>query len=158
VATKKSQILEEIRQRKPLPSRSAEALLGLMKTADLVNRRFASVVEPAGISGQQYNVLRILRGSGKDGLPTLEVASRLIEQTPGITRLLDRLEAKKWIRRERCPRDRRQVLCWITPSGLDLLAGLEQAVLDFDREVLGQLSGADLRELIRILDRIRKLA
>jgi len=129
-----------------------------MKTADLVNRRFASVVEPAGISGQQYNVLRILRGSGKDGLPTLEVASRLIEQTPGITRLLDRLEAKKWIRRERCPRDRRQVLCWITPSGLDLLAGLEQAVLDFDREVLGQLSGADLRELIRILDRIRKLA
>ena len=129
-----------------------------MKTADLVNRRFASVVEPAGISGQQYNVLRILRGSGKDGLPTLEVASRLIEQTPGITRLLDRLEAKKWIRRERCPSDRRQVLCWITPSGLDLLAGLEQAVLDFDREVLGQLSGADLRELIRILDRIRKLA
>ena len=129
-----------------------------MKTADLVNRRFASVVEPAGISGQQYNVLRILRGSGKEGLPTLEVASRLIEQTPGITRLLDRLEAKKWIRRERCPSDRRQVLCWITPSGLDLLAGLEQAVLDFDREVLGQLSGADLRELIRILDRIRKLA
>ena len=153
---KRPQILEEIHQGKPLHSRTQEAFLGLMRTANVVDRKFEAVVAPAGVSGQQYNVLRILRGAGKEGLPTLEVASRLVEQTPGITRLLDRLEKKKWIRRERCPGDRRQVLCWITPEGLALLARLDGPVADFDRQALGMLTAAEQRELVRILDKVRR--
>ena len=155
---KRSQILDEIHQAKPLHSKTQEALLGLMRTANVVDRRLAAVVEPSGVSGQQYNVLRILRGAGKEGLPTLEVASRLVEQTPGITRLLDRLEAKKLIRRERCPTDRRQVLCFITAEGLALLGRLDAPVNAFDARALGMLTAQEQRELVRILDKIRRTA
>lgn len=153
---KRPQILDEIRQEKPLQSRTQEALLGLMRTANLVDRQLEALVGSADVSRQQYNVLRILRGAGKEGLPTLDVASRLVEQTPGITRLLDRLEKKEWIRRERCPTDRRQVLCWITPAGLALLDRLEKPLAEFDRRALAMLTAAETRELIRILDKIRR--
>ncbi len=155
---KRALILDEIRQKKPLASLSEEAMLGLLRTTDLVRRRLAEVVEPRGISPQQYNVLRILRGAGKDGLPTLEIASRLVEQAPGITRLLDRLEAKKWIRRERCPEDRRQVLCGITEAGRALLASLDGPVREFDGSILAMLSKAEQRTLVRILDKVRQAA
>ncbi|HZJ72423.1 MAG TPA: MarR family transcriptional regulator, partial [Planctomycetota bacterium] len=97
----------EIRQTRPFPSVEAEAVVGLMRTADVVKRGLARVVEPRGLTLQQYNVLRILRGAGPEGLPTLEIAGRMIEQAPGVTRLLDRLEAKNLVQRARCPRDRR---------------------------------------------------
>lgn len=155
---KKPQILGEIRQGKPLGSVSEEALLGLFRTSDLLHRQVNRRIEPHGISAQQYNVLRILRGAGEKGLPTLEVAGRLVEQTPGITRLLDRLEKKKLIRRQRCPEDRRQVLCWITLEGLDLLGRLEDPLREFDRNVFKMLSVKELRALVRLLDRIRKPA
>ncbi|HSN86827.1 MAG TPA: MarR family transcriptional regulator, partial [Thermoanaerobaculia bacterium] len=88
-----------------------------MRTTDLVRRAIARLLEPYDMTPQQYNVLRILRGAGEEGIPTLEISDRMIEQAPGITRLLDRLEAKKLVRRQRCPEDRRQVLCWLTPEG-----------------------------------------
>src|SRR5438128_7791686 len=114
-------VQEEIRQRRPFPSVAQEAVVALMRTADLVRRHATALLEPHGLTLQQYNVLRILRGAGADGLPTLEIADRMIEQTPGITRLLDRLEAKELVRRQRCPKDRRQHLCWITPKALAIL-------------------------------------
>jgi len=155
--SRRSQILDEIRQTKPFASVEQEALLGLIRTADQLRRRGGEVLAPYGISNQQYNVLRILRGAGKKGLPTLEIGSRLIEQAPGITRLLDRLEKKKLIRRRRCPEDRRQVLCWITAQGRGLLARLELPVEQSGREFFKMLSGKELRELIAILDRVRKM-
>jgi DNA-binding MarR family transcriptional regulator len=154
----RSQILEEIRQSKPFQSPTQEAVLGLFRTSDLLHRQIGRVLEPYGISSQQYNVLRILRGAGKDGLPTLEIADRLVEQAPGITRLLDRLEKKRWIRRKRCPEDRRQVLCWITPGGLDLLGKLEIPLKELDRGVLKMLSPQEIATLVRLLDRIRRPA
>jgi DNA-binding MarR family transcriptional regulator len=150
-----SAIQQEIRQRRPFPSRQAEAVVGLMRTADVVKRQLARAVEPEGITLQQYNVLRILRGSGDDGLPTLEIAQRMIEQAPGITRLMDRLEAKRLVRRERCPHDRRQVLCWITPSGRRVLDGLEAPVAEAGRHALRLLERAQLALLVRSLDAIR---
>jgi DNA-binding MarR family transcriptional regulator len=155
---KRSQILEELRQTRPLRSVQEEALLGLLRTADRLRRLAGGVVEPFGISNQQYNVLRILRGAGEEGLPTLEIADRLIEQAPGITRLLDRLEKKKLIRRRRRSEDRRQVLCWITPAGMELLARLDKPVTKFGREALNMLSEKELRALVEILDRVRKPA
>src|SRR5229473_5817955 len=115
-------VLEEIRQRRPFPSVAHEAIVALLRTADLVRRQVATLVEPHGITPQQYNVLRILRGAGEKGLPTLEIAERMIEQTPGITRLIDRLQTKNLVARERCLTDRRQVFCRITPAGLSLLS------------------------------------
>ena len=145
----------EIRQTRPFPSREAEAVVGLMRTADVVKRSLARVVEPHGITLQQYNVLRILRGAGPDGLPTLEIGGRMIEQAPGVTRLLDRLEGKGLVRRQRCPSDRRQVLCWITPAGAGLLQAMEQTVEEAGRRALGALGRDELDSLVRALDAIR---
>src|SRR5204863_7568328 len=115
-----------------------------MRTTDLVRRQIAAVAEPHGITLQQYNVLRILRGAGAEGLPTLEIAGRMIEQAPGVTRLLDRLQAKSLVRRQRSAEDRRQIRCWITPAGLDLLDRLESAMHEGGRAFMAPLSAADL--------------
>ena len=103
-----------------------------MRTAALIERHFASVVARAGITIQQYNVLRILRGTGDEGLPTLDIRDRMIHEAPGITRLLDKLERSELARRERCAPDRRQVLCYITEKGLALLADLEEEMKEAD--------------------------
>jgi DNA-binding MarR family transcriptional regulator len=153
--TSPSAIQREIKQRRPFTSVSHEAAVALLRTADLLRRQASAVVEPYGITLQQFNVLRILRGAGDAGTPTLEVAGRMIEQTPGVTRLLDRLEAKGLVRRQRCPKDRRQHLCWISEQGLELLASLDEPVATANRTSLKGLVGADQRELIRLLDLVR---
>ncbi len=145
----------ELKQTKPFGSKGQEAILGLWRTADQVRRVAARKLEPHGVTLQQYNILRILRGAGKDGIPTLAIGERLIEETPGITRLLDRMEAKQWVRRERCPRDRRQVLCYLTPQGRDLLSGLDSSMSRLDQQTLSMLSEAEIDSLIAILDKIR---
>ena len=150
-----SPLQREIRQRKPFRSSAHEALVGLLRTTDRVRRTLAGVVEPRGLTLQQYNVLRILRGERPAGLPTLEIAARMVEHAPGITRLLDRLEAKTLVRRQRRDDDRRQVMCRITPAGLRLLAGLDSGLQRADESTLGMLSRRDLRRLIALLDRIR---
>lgn len=145
----------EMRQTRPFRSPSQEALVGLMRTADILRRYVSAAVEPHGITLSQYNVLRILRGAGDEGLPTLDVAERLVERTPGITRMMDRLEAKRWVRRERCPHDRRQVLCYLTSEGEELLAELDAPMDRADGAALSSLSEAEQRELIRLLDVVR---
>lgn len=150
-----SPILREIRQTKPFRSKGQEVLVALLRTADVVRRAISRVLEPYDITPQQYNVLRILRGAGEQGLPTLEIADRMIEQAPGVTRLLDRLEAKGWVRRQRCPEDRRQVLCWLTPAGLDLVTRLDEPVESADAEAVAELSPEDQDHLLRLLDTVR---
>lgn len=99
-----------------------------MRTAALIRRGLAQAVEPLGISPAQYNVLRILRGAGIEGLPTLAVRDRLVEEAPGITRLIDKLEKARAVRRDRTGRDRRTVRVMITPTGLELLDQAERKV------------------------------
>jgi DNA-binding MarR family transcriptional regulator len=132
-----------------------EAVVALLQTADLVRRRTARIVEPHGITLQQYNVLRILDEAGDAGLPTLDVAERMIEQTPGVTRLLDRLEAKGLIRRERCPRDRRQHLCWLTAEGATLLSGLSRRMTAAHDETLRGLDPAQRQQFVTLLAQVR---
>ena len=150
-----SALQRELKQRRPFRSPAQEAALALMRTADLIRRQAAALIEPHGITLQQFNVLRILRGAGDEGLPTLEVAGRMIEQTPGVTRLLDRLEAKELVRRQRCPKDRRQHLCWITDKGLSLLAKLDIVTDGAHEEALKGLRHKDRGTFIRMLDGIR---
>jgi DNA-binding MarR family transcriptional regulator len=150
-----SQLQREIRQGKPFRSRGQEVVVALLRTADLVRRAVSQAVETHDITLQQYNVLRILRGAGDKGLPTLEIAERMIEHAPGVTRLLDRLEAKGLVRRERCREDRRQVLCWLTPTGLELVTNLDEPVDRADVEAVAQLTPEDQEKLLRLLDAVR---
>jgi MarR family transcriptional regulator, organic hydroperoxide resistance regulator len=148
-------VQDEIRQSRPFASPSEEGVVALARTADQMRRALARVIEPHGITLQQYNVLRILRGAGADGLPTLEIASRMVERAPGVTRLLDRLEAKALVRRQRSALDRRQILCWITPAGLDLLDELDAPMQEGARAFMAPLSSRELPTFIRLLDELR---
>jgi DNA-binding MarR family transcriptional regulator len=148
-------IHEEIKQSKPFRTRSQEAYLALLRTADDSKRYISKVLEPAGVTLQQYNVLRILRGAGPEGLPTLVVADRMVERTPGVTRLIDRMEKKRWVTRVRCTEDRRRVWCRITESGLRLVGSLDQPVNDVDDSFLEVLDEHELGSLVEYLDRLR---
>lgn len=150
-----TQLQRELRQNKPFRSPAHEAVVALFRTADLIRRQMSLVVEPHGITLQQFNVLRILRGAGDDGVPTLEIAERMVEQTPGVTRLLDRLEAKGLVARKRCPSDRRQVLCRISAAGLELLAALDAPVHAANERAVEALDERARRQLIKLLDRVR---
>jgi DNA-binding MarR family transcriptional regulator len=150
-----SRVQREIRQTQPFRSRSQEAVIALLRTAEVVRRFLTASVAPAGLTLQQYNVLRILRGAGPAGLPTLDVADRMIEHAPGITRMMDRLEAQGWVTRERCPTDRREVHCRITGTGLGLLERLDPTVDETDRLAMGALDDRSLQRLIAMLDRVR---
>ena len=152
---RRTSVRTEIRQTRPFRSAAEEAAVGLILTADHLVRCLAAVVAPSGITHQQYNVLRILRGSHPQPLPTLEIAERMIEQTPGITRLLDRLETKQLVARERGSDDRRCVYCRISERGLALVGALDEPVRAVGRAAFATLSRAAQRELIARLDEIR---
>jgi DNA-binding MarR family transcriptional regulator len=150
-----SALQQEIRQTKPFRSRSQEGILSLLRTADVVRRFLGRVLEPFDVTPQQYNVLRILRGAGCEGLPTLTIGERMLEEAPGVTRLIDRLEAKGLVHRERSPQDRRQVLCWLTPDGRTLVEQIDVPMDRADDASLAMLTPDDQVQLIRLLDAIR---
>lgn len=148
-------VRRELRQGRPFRSEAQAVIVGLLLTADRVKRRIAALVEPHGITVQQFNVLRILRGAGSQGMPTLEVAGRMVEQTPGITRLLDRLESKQLVRRQQCPKDRRQHLCWITTKGEQLLEKLEDPLQEVAEKTLKGIAAGRRTELLGLLNAVR---
>ena len=147
---------QELHQSRPFATAAQEASISVLRTADHVRRHLSQTVEQAGITLQQYNVLRVLRGVHPEPLPTLEIGERLIERTPGITRLLDRLEAKELIRRQRSSTDRRLVECSITPQGLALIAGLDDAVDRADESAVQGLTVSEQQDLVRLLAAIRR--
>jgi DNA-binding MarR family transcriptional regulator len=148
-------VREEIVQRRPFHSTKAEVAVSILRTAALIERHFAQVVAQSGITVQQYNVLRILRGAGSAGLPTLVIRDRMIHEAPGITRLLDKLESAGLARRERTSPDRRQVFCYITDGGLAVLDALDVAMKEADDVAVGNLSEEEQRQLIRLLEGVR---
>ena len=148
-------IQQEIQQSKPFLRSGHEAYVTLLRTADDSKRFVSQLLEAEDVTLQQYNVLRILRGSGDEGLPTLAVAERMIERTPGVTRLIDRMEKKGWVSRERCTDDRRRVWCRITPPGLALLSRLDAPMVAVDDAISGALEVEEVRSLIGYLDRVR---
>jgi DNA-binding MarR family transcriptional regulator len=138
-------------------TRAQAATIAILRTADEVRRRLTMVVEAYGITFQQYNVLRILRGAHPEPLRTLEIGDRLIEQVPGVTRLLDRMEQRGWVRRERGAGDRRLVHCWVTDAGLELLDSMEEAVEEAEEEIVASLSADQQEYLVLLLGRVRRL-
>jgi DNA-binding MarR family transcriptional regulator len=138
----------------PARTREQEALLSLLRSVDLAKHRLSGLFGSEGITFQQYNVLRILRRSGAKGLPTLEVGERMIERTPGVTRIIDRLEAKGLVARERCTQDRRRVWCRISSEGLDLLERLDGPVSRSDVAIFQDMTPDELDGFIGVLERL----
>ena len=152
---KHSTIRDEIGQGRPFRSRGQEATIALLRTASVVRRTVSRVLEPSGLSLAQYNALRIIRGAGAGGIPTLAIRERMIEEGTTITRLLDKLEEAGLIRRERSLPDRRQIICHATAEGRRLLDRLDPAVDAADAEAMAALGPRQLDRLLDLLDRIR---
>lgn len=131
-----------------------DACLDLVRATERLSSEFTDLFKSRGLTPAHYNVLRILRGAGEEGLPTLEVGERMIEKTPGVTRLLDRLEEKGWVRRDRSRKDRRLVLCRVTESGLAVLGELDEPIAESDRACVRELTRAEQRQLIALASRI----
>jgi len=129
--------------------------LALLKAADALGQEAEQLTRTADLTGTQYNVLRILRGSGPEGLACRGIGDRMITHDPDITRLLDRMEKRGLITRERQKDDRRVVKTRITPKGLELLKPLDQPMRDLHKRQFRHMAGARLKTLYSLLDELR---
>jgi DNA-binding MarR family transcriptional regulator len=145
----------ELKKKRPFESPEEEAILNIVRTSDRLHIRSARFLREHGLTPSQYNVLRILRGEGKP-LPILEIASRTVAVVPGITGLIDRLEQAGFVNRLRCEKDRRVIYVAPTDRGLAALAALDEPLAALRHKVLGHLSQAELKELIRLLEKVRE--
>lgn len=146
----------EIKQTRPFGSLQEEAYLSVIRTAAMLSHSFNDALKERGITGTQYNALRVLRGAGSKGLCRNEVRDRLVARVPDATRLLDRLERMGLIERERGDDDRRFVTTRITSAGLELLADLDQPTLALHERQFGDEGEAELRTLVAVLERVRQ--
>jgi DNA-binding MarR family transcriptional regulator len=128
-----------------------EVFLNLWRTYDRLRALEDSLFDPYGLTPQQYNALRLLRGQHPGAVPTLTLARRLVSRAPDITRLLDKLEQRGLVRRERPAEDRRTVRVRITEAGLALLRQLRAPVRDCHTRQLGHLSPRQLQRLVALL-------
>lgn len=149
-------VQEQIGLSRPFRSRSEEALLTLLKTADCVSYAIEQILAPEGITHTQYNALRILKGAGPDGHPVGEVGRRLLNRVPDVTRLLDRLEKNGLCRRFRSPTDRRVVHVMITEEGVALAERLAKPIQQAEESIMGPLGERRLGELCRLLNAVRE--
>ncbi|HTU19119.1 MAG TPA: MarR family transcriptional regulator [Gemmataceae bacterium] len=145
----------ELKKKRPFELPEQEAALSILRTGDQLQIRLARLLREHGLTPSQYNILRILRGEGKP-LPILEIASRTITVVPGITGLIDRLEQAGFVRRVRCEEDRRVIHVVLAERGSTTLAALDEPLDSLHRNLLGHLSQGELKELIRLLEKVRE--
>ena len=145
---------KELKKRGPFDSVEQEAMLALMRTTDLLENRMARLLREFGLTLTQYNVLRILRGEGKP-MPCLEVAERMIQVAPAITRVVDQLLNLKLITKTQSEEDRRVFEIELTPAAAKLLRTMDQPVLDLHASLLVGAKKSDLLSLIRTLEEVR---
>ena len=152
---KTPKLQHELKKKHPFKSPEEEAALNVVRTSDQLQIRFARLLREHGLTPSQYNVLRILRGEGKP-LPILEIASRTITVVPGITGLIDRLEQAGFVNRLRCEKDRRVIYVALTDHAITTLADLDEPLLALHRKLLGHLSPGELKDLTRLLEKLRQ--
>jgi len=146
---------DDLKQNKPWCCLEEEATLNIARTAAVLEHALVQALKPFDITPTQYNVLRILRGAGADGLCRNEVGERLVRRVPDVTRLLDRMEETGLLARVRDADDRRYVTARISPQGLALLERLDQEILRIHRRQLGHVDGKHLKQLIDLLTSVR---
>jgi DNA-binding MarR family transcriptional regulator len=149
-------LLDELHQRKPFASLAEEAHLNLSRTEAVLQEGIDRVLKPHGVSATQYNVLRILRGAGAEGLCRHEIRDRLLTRMPDVTRLLDRMEEAGLVTRERDTADRRLVTTRLTDRGRKLVDALDGPVAKEHERQLGHLGDKQLRTLVRLLTLVRR--
>ena len=141
---------------RPLRTPEQAVFLSVQKTADVLMGEVAELLKPAELTPTQYNVLRILRAAGDEGLPCGRIAERMLTREPDMTRLLDRLEGRGLIGRARGTDDRRVVRGRITDKGRSLLGLLDGPLADLHRRQLGHLGRENLKSLAKLLERARE--
>ena len=142
---------EELKQNKPFRTLRQEAQLNIVRTANQLSDAFEQMLKPHGITGTQYNVLRILRGAEPEGLCRNEVSQRLLNRMPDATRLLDRMEDAGLVTRERSLEDRRLVTTRITKKGRQIVDDLDEATDAQHEKSLGHMTEQQLRTLVKLL-------
>lgn len=147
---------DELKQTRPFTSLEEEALLSIARSAAVLDHALAQAMKPFDVTPTQYNVLRILRGAGGDGLCRNEVGERLIRRVPDVTRLLDRMEQMSLIERFRTAQDRRFVTTRVTAKGLELLTQLDAPLWEIQRRLVGHLTDEQLRTLVALLEATRE--
>lgn len=151
---------QELKKQQPFDCPAEEAYLNLVRTAGALCGEFNRLFKAHQLSESTYNVLRILRGAqkteGRPGLPSLEVAERLVTRVPDITRLVDRLIHADLAERTRDEADRRVAIVSITPAGLAVLRKLDPPIRQLHEQQLGHLSGKELAQLNRLLEKARR--
>jgi DNA-binding MarR family transcriptional regulator len=146
---------EELKQNLPFTSREQEAYLSLLRTADALQAQIEARLKEFGLTGTQYNALRILRGAGPEGLPCREIGERMITRDPDITRLLNRLEGRGFVERTRAKHDRRVIYGKITAAGLKLLREMDSPIEKYSRDMLRHVGQEKLKQLIELLELVR---
>lgn len=134
------------------------AILNVLRTAEHLGSALSEVFKGADLTLTQYNVLRILRGAGSEALSCGEISERMITKESDITRLLDRLEAREFISRERPESNRRMVLTRLTDTGLALLADLDAPVDAVNRKLMAPLGKSKLESLNELLEEVRSIS
>jgi DNA-binding MarR family transcriptional regulator len=145
----------ELKQKIPFTNPEQEAYLSLLRTADALRSRIEGKLKEFGLTGTQYNALRILRGAGPEGLPCSEIGERMITHDPDITRLLNRLQKHGLVERSRGKQDKRVVYGRISQAGLKLLREMDAPVQKFGTEILRHVSQQKLKQLIELLEQVR---
>jgi DNA-binding MarR family transcriptional regulator len=153
--TKKSSLAVTLKQNRPFVSLQQEAFLSILRTASELSHSADKFLRQFDITQQQYNVLRILRGAGADGLCRNEISARMVAATPDMSRLLDRMEKSGWITRERADEDRRQVSTFITDAGQKLLKTIEGPFPEQIHRLFEGVRSTDLKMLVDLLAQIR---
>ena len=146
----------ELKKRGDFESLEQEATLNLWRTSDQLSNRVGRLLRDFGLTSSQYNVLRILRGAGEP-LPSLEIASRLIQVVPAITGLIDRLERDGLVVRQRSEEDRRVVHVELTRQARNLLERIDHPLQQLHHELLGHMSRRELKSLIELLETARQI-
>lgn len=151
---------QKIHQSSPFKSPEEEAYLNLQRTANLLLQGLTRLLRQrapgrTGVTPSQYNVLRILRGSHPDALTCGEIGERLVTPGPDVTRLLDRLEERGWVERERDTGDRRVVRSRVTEAGLEVLGGLDEPVSKWLKMQLGHLGDDGLGRMVEVMEAAR---
>ncbi len=150
-----AKLQQELKKKRPFDCPEQEAALNIYRTADQLQIQFTRLFREYGVTGPQYNVLRILRGEGQP-LPILEIASRMVTVVPGITGLIDRLEREGFVQRVRCAEDRRVIYVALTDNGTAVLAKLDEPVVSLHRKLMGHMTASGLKELSRLLEKARE--
>lgn len=151
-----AKLLAELKQTKPFESIEDEVFINIIRTAEVFNRKQTEFLKNYDLTPSQFNVLRILRGAEPDGLICREIGERMVAFDPDVTKLLDRLEARDLIARQRQQKDRRVIAVRISEAGLKLLKKIDQPIIDFINNLLRHLGEKQLRALNELTEKARE--